>query len=111
MFDLLFIAILFVVLVVFAVSVIGFAKRSLESNENLKVSEKKIQELKARKDGLEKDITELNTDFGKEKVFRENYGLGKPGEGVVVVIDNPILTEEKHEKSWFIQFWHGLFGD
>lgn len=111
LYQLPFIGILFVVLVFFAISVVGFAKRSEEAYENRKVSEKKIDELKARKAGLEKDISELNTDFGKEKVFRENYGLGRPGEGVVVVVDKPISNETQDEKSWFMHFWRNLFGN
>ncbi len=106
-----FIGILFVVLVVFAVSVFGFAKRSQDAYENRKISEKKIEELNIRKEGLEKDISELNTDFGKEKVFRENYGLGLPGEGVVVVVDKVKTDENKTTELGFIHFWRSLFGN
>ncbi len=101
----------FVFLVLFAVGVVDFAGKAKEAYRNKKIAKEKILELEERKTKLENDISELNTDFGKEKVFRENYGLGKPGENVVVVVDdttNP--NPEESTKTSFLDYFKDLFG-
>jgi hypothetical protein len=69
------------------VGIISFANKAKEAYKNRKIAEEKIFELNERKVKLENDLNELHTDLGKERVFRENYGLGRPGEKVIVVLD------------------------
>jgi cell division protein FtsB len=101
----------FVFLVLFAVGVVDFAGKAKEAYRNKKIAKEKILELEERKTKLENDISELNTDFGKEKVFRENYGLGKPGENVVVVVDDTnSINPGESTKTSFLDYFKDLFG-
>lgn len=83
----------------------------MDAYQNRKIAEEKILELKDRKAKLETNISELNTDFGKERVFRENYGLGKPGEKVVIVVeDSGTESVEEPVKTSFFDYFRDLFG-
>lgn len=78
--------------------------------KNKKIAEDKVYELEQRKEKLLSDIENLNTDKGKEKVFRENFGLGKEGEGMIVVVEDksspPVQRDE--EKKGILDFFNNL---
>jgi len=99
-----------VILVLFATGIIDFANKAKDAYQNRKIAEEKILELKERKTKLESDIGELNTDLGKERVFRENYGLGKPGEKVIIVVeDTNKESPEESSKTGFFDYFMDLF--
>jgi cell division protein FtsB len=66
-----------------------------------------LESLQAREKMLSSEIERLNTEEGTEEEIREKYGLVKPGEEVIVVVDedgmdsNSILPKE-------ISFWQKL---
>lgn len=74
-----------VITLIFAWNVLGFWNKMEETRNNQKMVEEKVAELEQQKEKLSSDINSLNTDEGKEKVFRENYGLAKDGEDMIVV--------------------------
>jgi len=99
-----------VILVLFATGIIDFANKAKDAYQNRKIAEEKILELKERKTKLESDIGELNTDLGKERVFRENYGLGKPGEKVIIVVEDTSKESPKESsKTGFFDYFMDLF--
>ena len=73
--------------------------------------EDKIAALQQQKDKLSSDINSLNTDEGKEKVFRENFGLAKDGEDMTVVVEdnNPSQTPPQSPAAGFFSFLKNLF--
>ena len=75
-------------ILVFAWSVWGFWNKMQETEKNKKVIEDQITALQQQKEKLTSDINNLNTDQGKEQVFRENFGLAKDGENEIVILDN-----------------------
>ena len=77
-----------VVILVFAWSVLNFWNKMQETSKNKKIIEDKVALLKQQKEKLTADINSLNTEEGKEKIFRENFGLVKEGEGMIVVVDD-----------------------
>ena len=64
---------------------IDIFQKERETNMKKKTVAENIAELKAREDLLEKQIQDLKTDYGVEKNLRENFGLAKDGEGVIVI--------------------------
>lgn len=50
--------------------------------------DKELASLKERQAALVNQIESLKTEAGREALLREKFKLGKPGEGVVVVVDN-----------------------
>ena len=50
-------------------------------------SQAQLADLKKRTDQLKVDIANLSTDRGKEAALRQQYQMGKPGEGVILIIE------------------------
>jgi cell division protein FtsB len=96
--------ILLVFLVFFIYGVATLFNKMQETSKNKKIAEERLLLLENRKQKLILDIDELNNDKGKERVFREDYGLAREGEGVVVIIDdknNNIEEIEPENKGFF----------
>lgn len=99
-----------VVLLFFAWSVFGFFGKMQATLENRKIAENKLAELEKQKEKLSSDIDNLKTEEGKERIFRENFGLAKEGEGLIVVIDDKnALKAEAVSSGGFFSFFRNLF--
>jgi len=87
--------------------VIGFLSKMQTTRENRRIAESKVLELRDKKEKLSSDIENLKTDAGKEQIFRENFGLAKEGEGLIVVVDdkNASKVEEEKHKSFLSLFF------
>ncbi|MFA6520511.1 MAG: septum formation initiator family protein [Candidatus Paceibacterota bacterium] len=94
----------------FAWSVIGFWTKMYETGKNKKIAEDKVFQLEQQKQKLSSDINSLQTDEGKEKFFRENLGLAKEGEDLIVVVEdkNPAVIPEE-DSGGFFSFFRNLF--
>jgi len=92
------------VVLFFAWGVVNFLLTMKETVKNRNIAQQKVLELEKRKEKLVKDIDDLNTDKGKEKVFREDFGMGRDGEGLVIVVEekkNVLSNEEEAKKDLF----------
>ena len=81
-----------------------------ETEKNKKIAEDKVTTLEQQKEKLSADINDLSTTEGKEKLFRENFGLAKEGEDMIVIVEdkNPPVTP-KPASSGFWSFLKNLF--
>lgn len=97
-------------ILVFAWSILGFWNKLQDTEKNKKIVENQITSLEQQKEKLTTDINSLNTDEGKEKVFRENFGLAKEGEDEIVIIDdkNSIPPPALPSSSGFLGFFKNL---
>ena len=100
-----------ILILFFAWNILGFWNRMEETSKNKKIVEDKIAALKQQKEKLSSDINSLNTNAGKEKLFRENFGLAKEGEDLIVIVDdkNPPVTPKTSISSGFFSFFKNLF--
>ena len=57
------------------------------TRENYEETRVKLEALRARETKLSKDIEKLKTDEGVEQEIRDRYGLVKPGEEIIVIVD------------------------
>ena len=97
-------------ILVFAWNILGFWNKMQDTERNKKIIEDKITALNQQKDKLTADINDLNTEQGKEKIFRENYGLVKEGENEIVIVDDKNSPPPPPAKSsGFFGFLKGLF--
>ena len=103
--------ILAIILILFAWKVVGIASKLEDTYKNKKIEQQKIIDLKQRKEKLSSDIEKLNTDEGKEEMIRENFGLVKEGEGVVVIVDdkNQLEVLPEKENKGFLSFLKNIF--
>ncbi|OGI59541.1 hypothetical protein A2814_03360 [Candidatus Nomurabacteria bacterium RIFCSPHIGHO2_01_FULL_38_19] len=97
-------------LLFFTWGVIGFMGKMQTTRENRKMAENKVAELRKEKENLSLDIENLKTEDGKERIFRENFGLAKEGEGLIVVVEDKNAEENKGDESGgFLPFFKNLF--
>jgi cell division protein FtsB len=88
-----------VLILVFAWSVLRFWNKMEETGNNKKIAEEKVAALEEKKAKLTEDIHNLSTDEGKEEFFRENYGLAKVGEQMIVVVEDKKQNEQPDKDS------------
>ena len=81
-------ALLGILVLIFAWSMIGFMNKMQMTIENRKIAEDKVAQLEEKKEKLSYDITRLKTDQGVEESIREKFGLAKEGEGLIIIIEN-----------------------
>jgi cell division protein FtsB len=92
-------------------AVLAVYKKQRMTSENLTKTTTTFESLKLREMMLSSEIESLKTDSGKEDEIRERYGLVKPGEEVIVVVDEGNKEDTDSEstsggfwqtiKSWF----------
>ncbi len=62
------------------------------TKDNLAKAAANLQGLQAREKMLSSEIERLKTESGTEQEIREKYGLVKPGEEVITVVDSNTAT-------------------
>ena|SRR3989338_1539174 len=92
-------------LVIVAVSSVWKVYRKAQESMSLrKEAEAQLSDLDKRRTQLEADITKLKTSRGMEEALREQYGLAKSGEHVIVIVDSPTpapVPETSPVMEWF----------
>src|SRR3989338_6525238 len=99
-----------ILLLIFAWSIIGFTRKMETTRENRKMIENKVEALRQEKEKLSTDIAKLETEEGVEASIREKFGLGKEGEGLIIIVEdkNTPKIEEKPRRG-FLNFFKNLF--
>lgn len=100
--------ILTVIILIFGYNLVVFFGKMQDTQNNKEIVQNKIIELEKNKEKLETDILNLQTNAGIEENIRENFGLAKQGEEVIVIVPNTDKVEEKKTEgfwekvlSWF----------
>jgi cell division protein FtsB len=103
--------ILAIIVILFAWKIIGLTGKLQDTYKNKKIEQQKISDLEARKAKLTSDIDKLGTDEGKEEAIRDNFGMVKDGENVVVIVDDKKTEDvpKKEESGGIINFFKNLF--
>ncbi len=70
----------------FSYLVFGIARKEEIARHTVSDTRAQLQALTLRKDTLKRDLDELATDRGKEASFRQDFGVAKPGEDVIIVV-------------------------
>lgn len=84
-----------------------YCKQDL-AKENLAKTEATFKELKEREEMLTERIASLRTDIGVEEEIRDKYGLVKPGEEVIIVVDNSTSSDITSEEDDRPGFWQKI---
>ena len=85
--------ILLCVVVVFAFNMVGLIEKEKETAQKKALILDEIDTLNKRETMLRSDINKLNTDDGIEDAIRDKYQVVKPGEKMVVIVDDKNSTE------------------
>ena len=68
-----------------------------------------LDELESRETSLRTEIERLSTERGIEEEIRSKFEVGKEGEEIVVIVDNP-EKENADQKEQKKTFWQKVFG-
>ena len=103
-----------ILILFFAWNVLSFYNKMQGTAKNKQIIGDKVVQLKEQKLKLSADINSLNTTEGKEKVFRENFGLAKEGENMIVIMEDKNPPSPKKSASFsnffsFLFFWKNWF--
>ncbi len=88
-------------------AVFGLYNKSRVANQALEMARLEEGRLEARASYLEAAIGELETDRGVEKVIREKFGMVRPGERVINLVEakEATATPLTSSKKSFWQRW------
>ena len=76
------------ILILFALRAVwGVYQKDRESGEMRRQAETQLQDLKARENTLSASIDSLESARGKEEALRGAYQIGKPGEGLIEIVE------------------------
>ena len=85
-----------------------YSKESL-SRERLIAAQKEQEDFKIRHASLSQAVSFLETDEGVESELRKKYRVVKPGEEVVLIVDdtprNTPTTTQTIRKAWYTRFF------
>ena len=108
-----YVIVLLVILIVLLVrGVIGAYEKYNKSRDLASRTEKDFAELSARQVLLSRSIDSLATDVGKERQLRDEFGVIREGEKMIVLINDKAeatTTSQPIEKGWWTRFI-GFFG-
>jgi cell division protein FtsB len=72
-------------------------------------AEERLSGLEERRNELQAAVGHLESERGFEKEVRKRYGVVRPGEGVIQIVDTPASTSETVEKRSFLERLLDLF--
>lgn len=101
-------AFLGVVVLILAWAVWGIAKKEERARRAVDDQKAELAALQERKEKLEANLEELSTDRGQEATLRQNHGVAKAGEEVIIVVPPKDDGLEPH-LPWYKRFL-GFFG-
>ena len=100
--------ILFAAVMFFSYNIVDLAKKSKETSEKKSLILEEIKYLQAKENDLNRDISVLETDFGREIELREKLPYTKEGEKMVIIIEEEKEEEDvatKEEATDWDRFW------
>ncbi len=110
-FSLIVLLIILVILSISAVKVHTKSQKAVLKNQEII---QKIEELESKKGELEEKIAKLQIESGLEEELREKFGVKKPGEEVLTIIDkmpgSDKINNEVSVKGFFSRIWSWIAG-
>ena len=77
------------------------------TKENLNKTASSLNDLRAREKMLSSELDKLKTESGTEEEIREKYGLVKPNEEVIMMVDQKGATSTERTTA-DVGFWQSI---
>lgn len=106
----LFLSLLVTAVLIFGI--VGFVKKLNVANKNKKQEEAKLNFYQSEREKIEARLVDVNSEDGIDQSVRQNFNLAKEGEGLVVIVEEPVTEEEmwtQKERGSFLDFLKRLF--
>ena len=100
--------ILFVIFIFLANGVWNVYKKQRITKDNLDSVTTDLEKLKKRESKLSTEINWLKTEGGTESEIRDKYGLVKPGEEVIVIVDKKDDDKNNATELTEKSFWQKI---
>jgi|CXWL01.1.fsa_nt_gi cell division protein FtsB len=81
--------VLLVLMVSLMVMLVGIVKKEEIARHSVEETRRELDSLTARETTLQKNLEDLLTARGQEASIRETYGVARPGEEVIIVVEPP----------------------
>lgn len=91
---------LFVVVCLLAWAVWGIAQKEEIARSAMNERKAELAQLEARRDAFAANLDELSTMRGQEATLRQNHGVAKAGEEVIIVVPNEEEDMQPHQSPW-----------
>ncbi len=74
-------------------------------------AEAQLASLESQKTTISASVDQLSSPRGQEALMRDHYGVVKPGEGVIQIVDHASTTDSANTAphTWFQSLFHALF--
>ncbi|MDD4989192.1 MAG: septum formation initiator family protein [Candidatus Pacebacteria bacterium] len=87
----------------------GVYQKEKESQQNLELTERQLDDLQKRNDYLTSEIKKLSSPSGVEEEIRQKFRVAKAGEQMAVIIDSPMPLPNVVDDSggnWWEKIWN-----
>jgi cell division protein FtsB len=91
--------IFFFVLIMFGYNLVSIIQKEKETRDKKNMVLDQINDLQKRNDSFKKEISKLETEYGKEEVIREKYQVAKEGEKMIIITEEEEIVKEEVKKS------------
>lgn len=100
---------LFIVVCFLAWAVWGIAQKQEIARNAMNERKAELAQLEARRDAFAANLDELSTIRGQEATLRQNHGVAKAGEEVIIVVPNEEEDVQPHLSPWerFLEWIQG----
>ncbi len=102
------VAVLSVVIVWLLYAVVGIFRKEEIARHTVHDTQNQLAALTARHDTLQGNIDYLATPRGQEASLRQDFGVAKPGEEVVIIVPPKVVPQPTPQTFW--QRFTGFFG-
>lgn len=99
---------LVLIVLILAWAVWGIAQKEERARRAVEDRKQELAVLKERKAVFEQNLAELSTERGQEATLRQNHGVARPGEEVIIVVP-PKEDELNPSMPWYTRLM-GFFG-
>ncbi len=101
--------ILLFIIILLIKGVFALYLRNRESVAVRDMAEVKLEDLESRRDTLNAEIEKLNRDEGIEEEIREKFNVVKPGEKVVIIVQEEVATTTPVKQGFFSSLWNKIW--
>jgi len=95
---------LFLAAILVANGVWGVFQKEQETRANREEAEEKRAELAAREYELRVALSKLKSDSGIEAQLRQQFEVARKGEGLIIIVEEPVSVESEPEKPFWRQW-------
>lgn len=105
--------VMFCLIILFIYNIINLIEKERETTKKKIIAQEQVDNLKYRELSISKEINKLKTEDGIEESIREKYQVVKPGEKIVVIVNEEEDSEsdsvETKKRFIFIDWLKNLF--